>query len=120
VTALFRSIAQGDSARTAQLLAATPALATSALAVDTNGTACCAGAVRVLLDAGADPAVRNGKASTQVQLAEWTTGRGGSGSPQANEERTLNSDTSTATDPAPPGCQIREGCVSRTRHAVVT
>jgi len=89
VTALFRSIAQGDSARTALLLAATPALATSALAVDKNGTARCAGAVRFLLDAGADPAVRNGKASTQVQLAEWTTGGGGSGSPQAKEERTL-------------------------------
>jgi hypothetical protein len=54
----------------------------------------CAAAVRVLLDAGADPHRKNSNGSTAITLARWTTGRGGSGSPeakaqQANTVRTL-------------------------------
>ncbi len=56
-------------------------------AVDANGTTPlhravrnrCAAAVKVLLDAGADPHATNGRGSTAIQLAGWTTGRGGSG-----------------------------------------
>jgi ankyrin repeat protein len=47
----------------------------------------CAGAVRALLDHGADPAVRNKNGSTAIQLALLTTGRGGSGSPEAKDQQ---------------------------------
>jgi hypothetical protein len=47
----------------------------------------CAGAVRALLDHGADPAVRNKNGSTAMQLALHTTGRGGSGSPEAKAQQ---------------------------------
>jgi len=40
-------------------------------------------AVRLLLDAGADPHRANNSGSTAIMLARWTTGRGGSGSPAA-------------------------------------
>ena len=43
----------------------------------------CASAVRALLDHGADPTIRNKNGSTAMQLALRTTGRGGSGSPEA-------------------------------------
>lgn len=43
----------------------------------------CPGAVRALLDGGADPALRNKSGSTPLRLAELTTGRGGSGSPES-------------------------------------
>jgi len=43
----------------------------------------CAGAVRALLDHGANPAIRNKNGSTALKLALFTTGRPGSGSPQA-------------------------------------
>lgn len=43
----------------------------------------CAGAVRALLDHGADPEIRNKNGSIPMQLALHTTGRGGSGSPEA-------------------------------------
>jgi hypothetical protein len=49
----------------------------------------CAAAVLVLLEAGADPHAPNGKGSTPIQLAEWTTGRGGSGSPEAKAQQAL-------------------------------
>ena len=57
-------------------------------AVDKNGTTPlhravrnrCAAAVKVLLDVGVDPHSTNGSGSTAIQLARWTTGRGGSGS----------------------------------------
>ncbi len=64
-------------------------------AVDANGTPPlhravrnrCAAAVEVLLDAGADPQATNRRGSTAIQLAGWTTGRGGSGSPEARSQQ---------------------------------
>jgi hypothetical protein len=64
-------------------------------AIDKNGTTPlmravrnrCALAVAALLDAGADPKLRNKRGSTAVQLAGWTTGRGGSGTPEAREQQ---------------------------------
>ena len=64
-------------------------------AVDKNGTAPlhravrnrCAAAVDALLAGGADPHAPNAKGSTVMQLASWTTGRGGSGSVAAKAEQ---------------------------------
>jgi len=47
----------------------------------------CAGAVRALLEHGADPRQRNGNGSTPLTLATLNTGRGGSGSPAARAEQ---------------------------------
>ena len=47
----------------------------------------CAAAVRALLVGGADPYLKNGSGSTPLQLAMWNTGRGGSGTPAAIEQR---------------------------------
>jgi len=47
----------------------------------------CAGAVRTLLDYGADSAIRNKNGSTPMQLALHTTGRPGSGSPEAKAQQ---------------------------------
>jgi len=47
----------------------------------------CADAVRTLLDHGADPAIRTKNGSTAFQLAMYTTGRGGSGSPEAKVQQ---------------------------------
>jgi hypothetical protein len=47
----------------------------------------CADAVRTLLDHGADPAIRTKNGSTAFQLASYTTGRGGSGLPQAKVQQ---------------------------------
>jgi hypothetical protein len=47
----------------------------------------CAGAVEALLEGGADPRRKNGSGSTPRELAEWTTGRGGSGSAEAREQQ---------------------------------
>jgi hypothetical protein len=47
----------------------------------------CAGAVRVLLDHGANPEIRNKNGSKAMQLALHTTGRGGSGSPEAKAQQ---------------------------------
>jgi Ankyrin repeats (many copies)/Ankyrin repeat len=47
----------------------------------------CAAAVAALLEGGADRNARNGRGSTPEQLAEWTTGRGGSGSPEARAQQ---------------------------------
>lgn len=44
-------------------------------------------AVRALLAAGADPRKKNGNGSTPQQLAKWTTGKRGSGSPHAREQQ---------------------------------
>jgi len=46
-----------------------------------------AAAVRALLDGGADPRHPNKSGSRPLRLAEQTTGRGGSGSPQAREQQ---------------------------------
>lgn len=47
----------------------------------------CASAVAALLDSGADPHRPNSRGSTAVMLARWTTGRPGSGSPEAKAEQ---------------------------------
>jgi hypothetical protein len=47
----------------------------------------CAAAVKALLDVGADPHAPNGSGSTAMQLARWTTGRGGSGSADARAQQ---------------------------------
>lgn len=47
----------------------------------------CAGAVRALLDHGANPAIRNKNGSTAMNLALHTTGRPGSGSPEAKVQQ---------------------------------
>jgi ankyrin repeat protein len=47
----------------------------------------CSAAVRALLDAGADPHRANDSGSTALMLAGWTTGRGGSGTPEAKAEQ---------------------------------
>lgn len=47
----------------------------------------CTPAVRALLAAGADPHRRNDSGSTAFTLAEWNTGRSGSGSAEAKQEQ---------------------------------
>jgi ankyrin repeat protein len=47
----------------------------------------CAAAVAALLIRGADPHRPNRSGSTPLQLAHWTTGRGGSGSPEAKAQQ---------------------------------
>lgn len=47
----------------------------------------CAGAVRALLAGGADAALKNGSGSTPLDLATKTTGKGGSGSPEAKAQQ---------------------------------
>jgi hypothetical protein len=47
----------------------------------------CASAVRALIEGGANVAQPNASGSTPIQLANWTTGRGGSGSSMAKAEQ---------------------------------
>jgi len=47
----------------------------------------CAAAVGALLDGGADSGQMNKSGSTPIQLATWTTGRGGSGSPESRAQQ---------------------------------
>jgi hypothetical protein len=47
----------------------------------------CAAAVKALIDGGADPRRPNKNSSTPLRLAKLTTGRGGSGSPEAKAEQ---------------------------------
>jgi len=49
----------------------------------------CSAAVAALLRAGADPRLQNDRGSTASDLAQWTTGRGGSGSAAAKEEQRI-------------------------------
>ena len=58
----------------------------------------CSAAVEALLAAGADPRLANDHGSTPSDLARWTTGRGGTGSPAAKaEQRTIAGLLSRAT-----------------------
>ena len=47
----------------------------------------CAAAVKALLEGGADPRLTNKSGSTPMDLARLTTGRGGSGTPEARAEQ---------------------------------
>jgi len=47
----------------------------------------CSAAVGALLDAGVDPHRRNNNGSSALDLAKLTTGRGGTGSPEAKAEQ---------------------------------
>jgi len=47
----------------------------------------CAAAVQALLEHGADVRCKNKNGSTPIDLASRTTGRGGSGSPQAKAQQ---------------------------------
>jgi len=47
----------------------------------------CAEAVRTLLKHGADPSIRNKNGSRPLELAQHTTGRSGSGSPEAKAQQ---------------------------------
>lgn len=49
----------------------------------------CSAAVRALLDAGVNPGRRNDNGSSAIDLARLTTGRGGTGSPEAKAEQEL-------------------------------
>jgi hypothetical protein len=88
-SARWNPVAQHDTVLSLVDLGANPN------AVDKNGTLPlhravrnrCASAVKALLDVGADPHARNGSGSTAIQLARWTTGRGGSGSADARAQQ---------------------------------
>jgi hypothetical protein len=106
---LMRAIASSDSKVASRLLAAKPELAAAQLVaagatranpVDPDAVAAggvtplhravrnrCSAAVRALLDAGADPRRANENGSTATKLAGLTTGRGGTGSPEAKAEQ---------------------------------
>jgi len=49
----------------------------------------CSAAVEALLTAGANPRIANDHGSTPSDLARWTTGRGGTGSPAAKAEQRI-------------------------------
>jgi hypothetical protein len=49
----------------------------------------CSAAVEALLHSGADPHIQNDSGSTASDLANWTTGRGGSGSAEAKSEQRI-------------------------------
>ena len=84
-----------DPAAQAATIAALIALGADPDVADANGTPPllravrnrCAAAVEALLDGGADPHVTNAKGSNAMDLAAWTTGRGGSGTPAAKAQQ---------------------------------
>lgn len=87
--------ARWNPAAQAQTVACLVRLGADANAVDRNGTSPlhratrnrCAAAASALLRVGADPHATNGSGSTALQLARWTTGRGGSGSAEARAQQ---------------------------------
>jgi hypothetical protein len=105
---MIRLIDAGDGSAAEQLLVATPGLATARVErtdeffveechaqVYAGDTALhdravrnrCSAAVDALLRHGADRRLANDSGSTAFDLAHWTTGRGGSGSPEARAEQ---------------------------------
>jgi ankyrin repeat protein len=115
---LLTAIAAGDRALARTLLDAVPSLVTAGLArreeffierchaqvygADPDAAAMggvtplhravrnrCSAAVEALLAAGADPRLTNDHGSTAADLAHWTTGRGGTGSPAAKAEQRI-------------------------------
>jgi ankyrin repeat protein len=49
----------------------------------------CSAAVGALLELGADPGLANDSGSTAADLVHWTTGRGGTGTPEAKAQQRL-------------------------------
>ncbi|MEP7309286.1 MAG: ankyrin repeat domain-containing protein [Acidobacteriota bacterium] len=81
-------------------------------------------AVRALLDGGANPRQPNKAGSTPLHLAVQTTGRGGSGSPQAREQqagiiRLLLERGAHATDRDARGTQVDEAATSEWIRALL-
>src|SRR2546428_2421205 len=81
-------------------------------------------AVRALLDGGAKPRQPNKAGSTPLHLAVQTTGRGGSGSPQARQQqagiiRLLLERGAKATDPDRQGKQVHQAATSEWIRAVL-
>jgi ankyrin repeat protein len=82
-------------------------------------------AVRALLDGGANPRRSNKAGSTPLHLAVQTTGRGGSGSPQAREQqagivRLLLERGAKATDRDARGKQVHQAATSEWIRALLT
>ena len=59
----------------------------------------CSAAVEALLRAGADVDLTNDHGSTAWDLAQWTTGRGGTGVPEAKAEQALILDLLARSEP---------------------
>src|SRR5207247_8020037 len=81
-------------------------------------------AVRALLDGGASSRQPNKAGSTPLHLAVQTTGRGGSGSPQAREQqagivRLLLERGAKATDRDRHGKQVRQAATSEWIRALL-
>src|SRR2546427_13021045 len=81
-------------------------------------------AVRALLDGGANSRQPNKVGSTPLHLAVQTTGRGGSGSPQAREQqagivRLLLERGAKATDPDRQGKQVHQAATSEWIRALL-
>src|SRR5205807_4791358 len=81
-------------------------------------------AVRALLDGGAKPRQPNKAGSTPLHLAVQTTGRGGSGSPQAHEQqagivRLLLKRGASVTDQDRQGREVRQAATSEWIRALL-
>ena len=81
-------------------------------------------AVRALLDGGANPRQPNKSGSTPLHLAVQTTGRGGTGSPQARQQqagivRLLLQRGANATDRDRRGKQVRQAATSEWIRALL-
>jgi len=81
-------------------------------------------AVRALLDGGANPRKPNKTGSTPLHLAVQTTGRGGSGSPQAREQqagivRLLLKRGASVTDQDRQGREVRQAATSEWIRALL-